>query len=101
MEHFFGPLNFCKHFLFFQAKYALVSQELYPKLLNILPDLPELKTIIVFEEPHKGPVRPLPDESECKLYTFEEVVQIGYEAEVSLKAFCNPPTPLSLHFLLS
>lgn len=66
-----------------QAEFVLVSQELLPKLLGLLRELPQIKTIIVFEEPHRGPIASKLDvHSSCRILSFEEVLEYGSASEV-------------------
>jgi len=70
--------------LFTKAEFVLVSQELLPKFLGLLKELPQIKTIIVFEESHKGPISSYLDANvSCRILTFDEVIEYGYLSEVS------------------
>jgi hypothetical protein len=64
----------------------LVSQELLPKLYNVLSQLPHVKDVVVFEDAHKGPVPALPEGATCRLHLFEDVVKLGQSSEVTKKS---------------
>ena len=69
------------------APIVIVSQELLPKLVNVLPSLPNVETVIVMEEPWNGPLDL--DIINLKVYPFSSVVAIGQESD----AEPTPPTP--------
>ena len=69
------------------APIVIVSQELLPKLANVLPSLPNVETVIVMEEPWNGPLDL--DIINLKVYPFSSVVVIGQESD----AEPTPPTP--------
>jgi hypothetical protein len=72
-----------KCLIFQKAEFVIVSQELLPKLQGLLRDLPQIKTIIVFEESNRGPISSnLDANSRCKILTFEEVLEYGSASEV-------------------
>ena len=65
---------------------VLVSQELRPRLVTVLPALPNVKTIIVMEEPWNGTVDL--NINGIKTYTFNDMLKIGQMSEIK-------PTPPS------
>jgi hypothetical protein len=69
-------VNLKKVFLIFNF------QELFPKLCNVLKDLPHVSTIVVFEEPHKGDIPPLPEGSQVRVRTFNEIIELGQTSQV-------------------
>ena len=68
------------------APIIIVSQELLPKLEAALPSLPNVKTIVVMEEPWNGPL----DWSygNINVYSFKSIIQKGSKSDVE-------PTPPS------
>ena len=58
------------------------EQELFPKLCNVLKEIPHVKTIIVYEEPHKGRIPSLPDGVDVTVKTFNEVIELGQSSQV-------------------
>ncbi len=63
----------------------MVSQELLQKFLGFIHEMPQIRTIIVFEETHKGPLSSLVYENILKIVPFEEVLTL----ENSLEVFHN------------
>ena len=59
---------------------VIVSQELLPKLGKILPLLPNVKLVIVMEEPWNGPIN-LKFES-VKVYAFNSILKIGKQSGI-------------------
>jgi len=59
-------------------------QELFPKLCNVLKELPHVKTVIVFPEPHKGEIPSLPEGVDVRVKTFTEVIELGQTSQVRL-----------------
>lgn len=64
-----------------EANYVCTSQELLPKLIKVLDQLPHVHTIVVIEEPWKGQVELLDAKYEGKkaLYTWKSVYLSGRE----------------------
>ena len=67
---------------------VIVSQELLPKLVEVLPSLSNVETIIVMEEPWNGPLMDDLTIGNVKIYTFNNILQIGENSDVT-------PTPPS------
>ena len=70
------------------APVVVVSQELLPKLIKVLPSVPNVKSIIVMEEPWNGALNPkelLLDEN-VNIYTYENIVKSGEQTS-------HQPTP--------
>eukprot|EP00095_Tigriopus_kingsejongensis_P008538 maker-scaffold81_size397536-snap-gene-2.20 protein:Tk08538 transcript:maker-scaffold81_size397536-snap-gene-2.20-mRNA-1 annotation:"long-chain-fatty-acid-- ligase 3" len=63
-----------------QVETAITSVELLPKLLSVLPDMPQLKNIVYFENPHKT-VPKAPEH--VSLYAYSEVVSLGQKSSVA------------------
>ena len=62
-----------------EAPVVVVSQELLPKLIKVLPSVPNVKSIIVMEEPWNGALNHtelLLDEN-VNIYTYESIVKSG------------------------
>ena len=71
-----------------EAPVVVVSQELLPKLIKVLPSVPNVKSIIVMEEPWNGALNPkelLLDEN-VHIYTYESIVESGEQTS-------HQPTP--------
>lgn len=60
----------------------MVSQELLGKFLGFIHEMPQIRTVIVFEEPHKGPISSSIEGTVCKIIAFEEVLKLGNLLEV-------------------
>ena len=65
------------------APVVVVSQELLPKLIKVLPSVPNVQTIIVMEEPWNGML----DLSElasiqATVYTFNNIVKMGEKSQL-------------------
>ena len=72
-----------------EAPVIVVSQELVPKLLKVLPSLPNVETVIVMEEPWTGPL----DLTNLQInninaYTFNNVIKMGEKSQL----LPTPPT---------
>ena len=72
-----------------EAPIVIVTQELLPKLIKVLPAVSNIETVIIMEEPWLGEL----DTNygmlqKLKVLTFEEIVKIGTESNES-------PTPPS------
>ena len=68
------------------APVVIVSQELLPKLVNVLPSLPNVESVIVMEEPWNGPLDL--NIVSSKVHPFSSIVASGQKSE----ALPTPPT---------
>lgn len=73
--NFFAQLN--------GLAYPFPFQELFPKLCNVLKDLPCVSKIVVLEEPHKGDIPPLPETvSNVQVIKFSDLIELGKQTKV-------------------
>ena len=70
------------------APVVVVSQELLPKLIKVLPSVANVKSIIIMEEPWNGALNltELSLDKNVNMYTYEEIVRIGEQTS-------HEPTP--------
>lgn len=82
-----------------EANYICTSQELLPKLMNVLDKLPHVKTIIVIEEPWKGELELLDSKFENMktMYTWQTVFDSGKQNR-SIEP--NAPMPEDIAILM-
>ena len=71
------------------APVIVISQELLPRLINALPSLPDLETIVIMEEPWNGTLDLNNKKmNKLRIYTYNEVIKMGQNSTLAP----TPPT---------
>ena len=71
------------------APVIVISQELLPRLINVLPSLPDLETIVIMEEPWNGTLNLNNKEmNKLRICTYSEVIKMGQKSTLEP----TPPT---------